>query len=664
MYNIILKSFFFWFLGHLNWWADAGVCRRLVPLATVGDGNCLLHAASLGMWGFHDRLLTLRKALYCTLTSHLAKGAIKRRWRLEQWQKNIKAGGLLYSEEEWEKEWLEVLRIASTQRRDHEHITTEKNKEGENISTLASILEKYVESETSDVPVKEESTHSPADCQQNDTKDCDKGNDKSTEHEKLSDKEVDEEGRGAFESLEDIHVFVLAHVLRRPIIIIADQFLYGFGGEPIAPIPFGGVYLPLECDPPSCLKSPLVLAFESAHFSPLVPSDEKNGGKTSSLKAAVPLVGPSYDLLSLKFAVDPGEDFLWSSLDEKATIPDELELSMNKKLELLKKYLNVENVKLPNTGKKDNPEDKKTATKGEKSEVSSDAANKPGSKSPTKSAEKKEKSWIATQIMKVGTMAGMVGGVVHSNIYVARLQTDKKPEYYEKMIENYIESAKERFEEEKKAQTKATKGAGSSGEKPQPCINPGCQLYGTSATNYLCSGCYKTQKSYSETGRYLVGAGSSSGREPQTNYDNGGVQSYFPPPSYSAYVPYGYFGDYSRTQGSNVEQKNTVEAQQPTQVSLPSGTSHSRKETGKELPSYAEVMKLGKTTALNLPSSTSGHSTAQSASSSIPVRCITDNCPYFGSPQNKGYCSGCYKAYQKTLKCVIEESEKSQSKVV
>ena len=74
-----------------------GVCRRLLPLATVGDGNCLLHAASLGMWGYHDRLLTLRKALYRTLTSHLAKGAIKRRWRLEQWQKNIKAGGLLFS---------------------------------------------------------------------------------------------------------------------------------------------------------------------------------------------------------------------------------------------------------------------------------------------------------------------------------------------------------------------------------------------------------------------------------------------------------------------------------------------------------------------------------------------------------------------------------------
>ncbi|KAH3842313.1 hypothetical protein DPMN_115810, partial [Dreissena polymorpha] len=33
--------------GRLNWWAELGVCQRLMPMATSGDGNCLLHAASL-----------------------------------------------------------------------------------------------------------------------------------------------------------------------------------------------------------------------------------------------------------------------------------------------------------------------------------------------------------------------------------------------------------------------------------------------------------------------------------------------------------------------------------------------------------------------------------------------------------------------------------------
>ena len=34
--------------GRLNWWSESGTCQRLWPLATSGDGNCLLHAASLG----------------------------------------------------------------------------------------------------------------------------------------------------------------------------------------------------------------------------------------------------------------------------------------------------------------------------------------------------------------------------------------------------------------------------------------------------------------------------------------------------------------------------------------------------------------------------------------------------------------------------------------
>ncbi|KAJ8304102.1 hypothetical protein KUTeg_017685 [Tegillarca granosa] len=33
--------------GRLNWWAEMGICQRLLPMATTGDGNCLLHAASL-----------------------------------------------------------------------------------------------------------------------------------------------------------------------------------------------------------------------------------------------------------------------------------------------------------------------------------------------------------------------------------------------------------------------------------------------------------------------------------------------------------------------------------------------------------------------------------------------------------------------------------------
>ena len=647
------------FLGRLNWWADVGVCQRLLPLATVGDGNCLLHAASLGMWGFQDRLLTLRKELYGTLTSHLAKGAIKRRWRLQQWEKNINAGGLLYSEDEWEKEWQEVLRIASTQRRlDHEQQAAESRKGGETVATLATVAEKDRD-DTSDGPGREDATikidQSETEKQKEvkDNLECQSG---SSTQERL--KETETEG-GAFESLEDIHVFVLAHVLRRAIIVIADQYLYGFGGEPIAPIPFGGVYLPLECDPTTCFKSPLVLAFDSAHFSPLVLCDEKKDTKSNCLKASVPLVGPNHELLPIQFSVDPGEDFLWSSLDDDSSIVEKLALSMDKKLQLLKKYLDVDLIKIPSASKKDTSEDGKSTTKSEKSSEagSSDGGVKPEKKLSSKSVEKKEKSWIATQILKVGTMAGVVGGVVHSDIYVAKLQTDKKPAYYDKMMENYIQSAKGRFEEEKKSQVKTDKGTGNNGEKPQPCINPGCQLYGTSATNYLCSGCFKTQKSYSETGRYLDGSSSTGGSSSVSNYDNySGLPSYWPHPAYSVYVPYGYFGDRAGSRQSH----NTSTVGQKTLQS-------SREGQGSP-PSYNEAMNLSsKSTFSSLPSGSTvkldsiDDSTGKGSAEQSVINCSNKDCKFYGSPENKGYCSQCFKTYKKTLKYMIEENEASKS---
>jgi len=91
IYFIILCMYFF-FAGRLNWWTDMGTCRKLFPLSTVGDGNCLLHAVSLGMWGFHDRMLILRKALYQMLLNPLAKKALKRRWKYNLWTENMKCG--------------------------------------------------------------------------------------------------------------------------------------------------------------------------------------------------------------------------------------------------------------------------------------------------------------------------------------------------------------------------------------------------------------------------------------------------------------------------------------------------------------------------------------------------------------------------------------------
>ncbi|XP_014670614.1 PREDICTED: OTU domain-containing protein 7A-like [Priapulus caudatus] len=157
--------------GRLNWWADAGVSQRLYPLVTTGDGNCLLHAASLGMWGFHDRLLTLRKALYATLTNPRFTDAFYRRWRYQQSVQNLQAG-LVYCESEWEREWESILKLASTEPR-----SGTLRKMSASSKTGGAALSPTLESSVT------------------------------------------------YESLEEFHVFVLAHVLHRSIIVVADTML-------------------------------------------------------------------------------------------------------------------------------------------------------------------------------------------------------------------------------------------------------------------------------------------------------------------------------------------------------------------------------------------------------------------------------------------------------
>jgi len=44
-------------------------------------------------------------------------------------------------------------------------------------------------------------------------------------------------------------------------------------GENLAPIMFGGIYLPLEVSAELCHRRPLVLSYDAAHFSALVVMD-------------------------------------------------------------------------------------------------------------------------------------------------------------------------------------------------------------------------------------------------------------------------------------------------------------------------------------------------------------------------------------------------------
>ncbi|MGH0150019.1 UNVERIFIED_CONTAM: hypothetical protein FKN15_016900 [Acipenser sinensis] len=111
-----------------------------------------------------------------------------------------------------------------------------------------------------------------------------------------------------------------------------------------APIPFGGIYLPLEVPPNRCHCSPLVLAYDQAHFSALVSMEQKDQQRE---QAVIPLTDSEHKLLPLHFAVDPGKDWEWGKDDSDNTKLANLILSLEAKLNLLHNYMNVTWIHIP-----------------------------------------------------------------------------------------------------------------------------------------------------------------------------------------------------------------------------------------------------------------------------------------------------------------------------
>jgi len=75
------------------------------------------------------------------------------------------------------------------------------------------------------------------------------------------------------EALEQLHVFCLAHVLRRPICVYGVKYVKSWRGENLGLAKFEGVYLPLLWDRSFCYRSPLALGYTRGHFSALVPPE-------------------------------------------------------------------------------------------------------------------------------------------------------------------------------------------------------------------------------------------------------------------------------------------------------------------------------------------------------------------------------------------------------
>lgn len=431
------------------------------------------------MWGFHDRKLTLRSALHDTLSKGQFKEALYRRWRFQQTRYN-KTAGFVYSESEWAKEWFELVSMASTEPR-----TKSRSRR---ISTTSN------------------SNLTPS----NSVDDC-----------------------AIYESLEEIHILALAHVLHRTIIVISDTVLRDLNGEAMSPIHLGGIYFPFEIESTDCSRGPLILAYDMAHFSALVPMDTGD-----DLPALIPLVSSSNTFLPIQFCIDPGENFTWSTYDGTE---DCWALTEREQLALLKEYLDIEcKASSPHDIEIDFSEDytDEELTRFQEAElIISTTVNLPdengtittfgrsnGNSKTTKQLQnvarsfgsigknmgKKLKKNIGS-ITRIGSSKGSSGSknkhststhsFTSSKIVCARLRIEKST-FQEEMVKNYLDCARNRFE--------ASKSYNVDFDNNLICITPGCNNIYRSEENRLCFDCKELSDKQEDNGPALrYGTGNS-----------------------------------------------------------------------------------------------------------------------------------------------------------
>lgn len=118
-------------------------------------------------------------------------------------------------------------------------------------------------------------------------------------------------------SLEQIHIFALSHIMRRPIIVYGVKFVKSFRGEDIGYARFEGLYLPLLWEQSFCIKSPIALGYTRGHFSALVPTEPYSridaARDDSEDVTFLPLMDCEQKLLPIHFLTQNEVSCIWNT---------------------------------------------------------------------------------------------------------------------------------------------------------------------------------------------------------------------------------------------------------------------------------------------------------------------------------------------------------------
>ncbi|XP_056014394.1 tumor necrosis factor alpha-induced protein 3-like isoform X6 [Ostrea edulis] len=231
----------------INWCRTA---KTLYPLRTRGDGNCLLHAVSLFLWGIEDNDLLLRRLLYLSLVNDTNR-KFHKRWVLQQRNMALERPSDFnpdMNSKDMDAEWENVLKAAE-------------------------------------------------------------------------DRPLDSNGAMSFYPLEGIHLYVLANILKRPLIVLSERSARTVYGQSMQKDSIGGIYLPLEWKPSDTCKSPITIAYSMNHFAPLLPQKMVHDGRATDSEYVIPLVYHDFEPVVLKFLLyseeSVGHEMINGYLDTK-----------------------------------------------------------------------------------------------------------------------------------------------------------------------------------------------------------------------------------------------------------------------------------------------------------------------------------------------------------
>lgn len=253
----------------------------------------------------------------------------------------------------------------------------------------------------------------------------------------------------------------------------------------------------------------------------------------------IPLVDVDRELLPIQFEVDPGEGCVWNRDEFNEAVVQRVAFTHEDRLALLNQFLDLVDILCPTIVKNTNSKTPKVKndtkangflnrpshdTEGWSSdgEFNGSRLGPPGYKAPGKQLHS-----VAKQF---GSLGRSVGRKLRKNlidnftvkqpqpssarlnnvqwecpdfILCARLHTEKHHPCLEQMIVNYLQSARQRFEQQQAERQRLTLvwqrrkqhtlAEMAIQEGPSPCINPNCSMFGTALTSYMCTACYAKQ---------------------------------------------------------------------------------------------------------------------------------------------------------------------------